>query len=107
MLKAMQWRQINYFSAQQNKFMKTTNKEGGMRDPTLSQSFLNDHTTQSTCCFMKSSSQGRDLNMSVSMIDDDPLTHKVIPNNNQDMWLKYLILNLNQMDDLNWVQELL
>jgi hypothetical protein len=32
MLKEMQKRQQTYFSTQQNKFMRTTNIEGGMKD---------------------------------------------------------------------------
>lgn len=31
---------------------------------------------------------------------------KVIPNNNMDTWLKYIIMNLGQMDDITWVQNL-
>ncbi len=33
--------------------------------------------------------------------------NKILPNNNQDMWLKYIINNLNQIDDLEWVNYLL
>lgn len=40
MMKAMNKRQINYFSTQQNKFMKTTNSEGGMRESVQAQSIL-------------------------------------------------------------------
>lgn len=41
-----------------------------------------------------------DRNMSV--IEEEHKT-KVLPNSNQDMWLKYLIINLNEIDDLDWV----
>ena len=27
----------------------------------------------------------------------------VLPNNNLDKWLKYLIINLGQLDELDWV----
>lgn len=47
--------------------------------------------------------QNPNVTVNISSIDEDPITHKVLPNNNQDMWLKYLILNLNQIDDLDWV----
>ncbi len=33
--------------------------------------------------------------------------NKVLPNNNQDMWLKYLQNNLLEIDDLGWVRYLL
>jgi hypothetical protein len=32
---------------------------------------------------------------------------RILPNLNQDMWLKYLVLNLKQIDDLEWVTYLL
>ena len=32
---------------------------------------------------------------------------RVTPNNQQDMWVKYLIRNLRQIDDLEWCQSLL
>jgi len=32
---------------------------------------------------------------------------RIVPNSRQDQWLKYLINNLNQIDELDWVQELL
>ena len=31
----------------------------------------------------------------------------VVPNNNQDKWLFYLLQNLNKANDLPWVNELL
>ncbi len=94
MIKAMNKRQINYFSIQQNKFMKTTNSEGGMRESFKGQkTILQEHEQQASCwtCHKK--------NLDVT-VDEDHSTHRVLPNNNQDMWLKYLILNLNQIDEL-------
>ncbi len=32
---------------------------------------------------------------------------RVVPNNNQDKWLVYLLNNLNKANDLDWVNELL
>ena len=32
---------------------------------------------------------------------------RVVPNNNQDKWLVYLLQNLNKASDLPWVEELL
>ena len=32
---------------------------------------------------------------------------RVVPNNNQDKWLFYLLQNLNKANDLPWVNELL
>lgn len=36
-----------------------------------------------------------------------PMKKRVVPNNNQDKWLVYLLNNLNKANDLNWVNELL
>ena len=32
---------------------------------------------------------------------------RVVPNNNKDKWLVYLLNNLNKANDLDWVNELL
>ena len=32
---------------------------------------------------------------------------RVVPNNNQDKWLFYLLTNLNKANDLPWVNDLL
>lgn len=36
-----------------------------------------------------------------------PMKKRVVPNNNQDKWLVYLLNNLNKANDLDWVNELL
>lgn len=36
-----------------------------------------------------------------------PIKKRVVPNNNQDKWLFYLLQNLNKANDLPWVNELL
>ena len=36
-----------------------------------------------------------------------PIKKRVVPNNNQDKWLFYLLQNLNKANDLPWVCELL
>ena len=36
-----------------------------------------------------------------------PIKKRVVPNNNQDKWLFYLLQNLNKANDLAWVNELL
>jgi len=50
MLQQMQKRQQNYFSQQQNKFMKTTNSEGGMREPRANQSILDTNIGAAKIC---------------------------------------------------------
>lgn len=34
------------------------------------------------------------------------IKRKVLPNSNMDTWLKYIVINLGEMDDYEWVQEL-
>lgn len=36
-----------------------------------------------------------------------PIKKRVVPDNNQDKWLFYLLQNLNKANDLPWVNELL
>lgn len=36
-----------------------------------------------------------------------PMKKRVVPNNNQDKWLVYLLANLNKANDLPWVEDLL
>ena len=36
-----------------------------------------------------------------------PIQKRVVPNNNQDKWLVYLLNNLNHANDLPWVNDLL
>lgn len=36
-----------------------------------------------------------------------PIKKRVVPNNNQDKWLAYLLEKLNSADDLPWVCEML
>lgn len=115
MLKDVHQRLITYFQIQQNKFMKTTNTEGDMRDHADSASIFQQETIASSvclCCRPKEDLHSVSVNMDTSaLLYSTDLTHKsvarVLPNSKQDMWLKYLINNLNQIDDQLWVQELL
>jgi len=43
------------------------------------------------------------MNQSI-MIDQ---AKKVVPNINQDAWLKYFCNNLNEIDDLEWVRQII
>ena len=36
-----------------------------------------------------------------------PKKRVVLPNSNQDKWLQYLVSNLNEMTDIDWVADLL
>ena len=64
---------------------------------------------KTTCCdglpCIPSSNQDRNESFISTTTEDQ--RHRVLPNTNLDMWLKYLILNLNEIDDLNWVQYML
>ena len=46
----MQKRQQTYFSQQQKKFMKTTNNEGGMRDPQEDKSIMDTAIRSAKLC---------------------------------------------------------
>ena len=102
--------------------MKTTNTEGGMRESIQSESIFMQTSSEAKCCptVPKVCSSGCFNPTSdtpqvedVSHVDLDTtqsMEHRstrVTPNNQQDMWVKYLIRNLRQIDDLEWCQSLL
>lgn len=47
-----------------------------------------------------------DLEEEQILLRNGKIKKKVIPNTNQDTWLKYIVMNLGEMDDIVWVQEL-
>lgn len=70
------------------------------------------------CCFRSDHHEDDDIDADMSMIDvnnmtDDipkpgvPKKRVVLPNSNQDKWLQYLLSNLNEMTDIDWVADLL
>ncbi len=91
--------------------MKTTNAEGGMRDSNNNLSIMRASNLKTTCCAclpcITNSNQDRNESFINTTTDDPKKSSKVLPNSNLDMWLKYLLLNLNEINDLNWVQYLL
>ena len=113
MLQQMQKRQQNYFSQQQNKFMKTTKSEGGMREPKAAQSIL-DTTMRAaklcacfSCCKRQPAQEEfLDLEQVILENDEQPNLKIVVPNSNQDKWLQYLINNLNVVNELEWAKYL-
>ena len=121
MLKQMQKRQQTYFTYQQNKFMRTTNIEGGMKDAESGESIRQTELRASHLCpcfidcFKQQDDMQRDESHNRSTlgsvrdqsISEQQQYNKVLPNNNQDMWLKYIQNNLLEIDDLMWVRYLL
>ena len=84
--------------------MKTTNTEGGMRDAGETESIMQiaiEATKIFNCWRSRVSESSR-----MSEIDSNS-EPKILPNLNQDMWLKYLVINLQQINDLDWVNYLL
>ena len=121
-LQAIKQKQLLFFARQQNKFMKTTGQDGGAREDeaslrqiTLSRSTLFD-------CF-RGQPQQPDLRetrvnsfqfkqLENSMTDtlvDQYETRRTqllsLPNANQDMWLKYLLTNLQLLEE-RWAIQL-
>lgn len=47
------------------------------------------------------------VNLDQRMAVAGPMKKRVVPNNNQDKWLVYLLANLNKANDLPWVEDLL
>ena len=100
-----------YFTLQQNKFMKTTNQEAGMSDAQHDgMSIMKMAIDTATCCVccsccrkqidtrepsQSNSEQSRQTNTDQSAL--------VLPNQNTDLWIKFLLKNLNEIRDLPWV----
>lgn len=113
-------RQTAYFSETQHKFMKTTNEQGGVvedddEDPQATRSLYRamvEATELCTCrCFPCLRPPQEEENPFDELEEgqgssDSGRAKKVMPNNNQDTWLKYIVMNLAEMDDIKWVQEL-
>lgn len=50
--------------------------------------------------------ENEDLEEEQVLLRNGKIKKKVVPNTNQDTWLKYIMMNLGEMDDIIWVQEL-
>jgi hypothetical protein len=113
-------RQTAYFSETQHKFMKTTDEQGGVvdndeEDPQATRSMyraMREATQLCSCrCFPclrppeENPDDELDEQEGQASVDSNRVK-KVMPNNNQDTWLKYIVMNLAEMDDIKWVQDL-
>jgi hypothetical protein len=101
--------------------MRTTNIEGGMKDAESGESIRQTELRASHLCpcfidcFKQQDDMQRDESHNRSTlgsvrdqsISEQQQYNKVLPNNNQDMWLKYIQNNLLEIDDLIWVRYLL
>ena len=98
--------------------MKTTNEHGGVvedddEDPGAGRSLyqmIQDTTGLCQCCPClrpnRRENENDDLEEEQILLRNGKIKKKVIPNTNQDTWLKYIVMNLGEMDDIIWVQEL-
>lgn len=98
--------------------MLTTNEHGGVveddeEDPDAGRSLyqkIQDSTRLCQClpCVRpnRRENENDDLEEEQVLLRNGKIKRKVIPNTNQDTWLKYIVMNLGEMDDIVWVQEL-
>jgi hypothetical protein len=107
--------QSSYFGETQHKFMKTTNEQGGVvedddDDPQVRKTMfaaMQEATSLFNCrCCPCLRAPEEEVDIEFGEDEDKPREAtkvrktKVMPNSNMDTWLKYIIMNLNEMDDI-------